>query len=72
MKIKTNNQPRHLLTNNEGETYFVYKGEEYNLDDFIISDSIPGFHATLGTSYFTAIAVRMVGTDSVVVAYVHW
>lgn len=71
MKIKTNNKPRPIHESEEG-AYFIYKGEKYLIKEFVITDSIPGFEAGLVTSYYSCIAVKLVGTNMVKVAYVYW
>lgn len=48
-------------------TFFMYKGWCYSLGDFMRIESIPGWDGVLGTSHFSAVLIKLVGNEAVIV-----
>ena len=67
-------------SDNEGQeesSFFVYLGDAYNLSDFMRIDDkegeLKGWDGHLGTSYFTAILIKVADSgDAVIVGRATW
>lgn len=57
------------MTDDEFNTnmFFMYKGWCYSLGDFMCTESISGWDGALGTSYFSAVLIKLVGNEAVIV-----
>ena len=57
------------MTDDEFNTnmFFMYKGWCYSLGDFMCTESTPGWDGGLGTSYFSAVLIKLVGNEAVIV-----
>lgn len=63
------------LTDSDWRSFTRFRGEVYSLEDFEIAEGIfkgLGYHGVLTLSAFSAILVRYITVDSVVVASCHW
>ena len=87
MKVTTNNQPRPMLTwdeltpaqqnsaedwNREG-SFIPYKGWVYALEEFKRTQAFsPKWHGYVGDSAFSAVLIRIIDDESVIMATATW
>lgn len=88
MRIVTNNQPRPIvywheltqkekqefdyLTEDNMEMFFRYKGWVYSLSDFIRDGTPEEWDGSMGQSYFDAVLVKIIDSESIIVGHAFW